>query len=106
MTLDSILLEIQDLVEKGIDLSVAQWIDLAAKINILLMSLETDLIKAEMAVNREKALMGDTTDANATPLVKAMPVYETYLLLKAKRDRAEETIRLAKQRTRIEPWQK
>lgn len=109
MNLESTLQEIHDLVEKKIDVSVAQWIDYASHLNLFLMDLDSELIAAEMKVNQFVASLLENSDYTATRaklMAKSTEDYRRWLELKGKKERAEEAIRLAKKRTQVEPWQR
>lgn len=107
MTIDTILQELQEKLDKNIPIAVGQYLDYAVKLNLLLLELDDTLVKAEMVVNREKASLMEkgATAAHAGIVTKAMPEYEALLLLKARKEHIVELVRIAKQRTQVPKWE-
>lgn len=106
MTIDSLIGELKRRIEGNMPISPGEWLDSASQLNVLLMSLEDDLIKAEMVVNVSMATLmtGGATAAHAKTMTKAMDEYKHYLELKAKKEHVIEFVRLAKKRVELARW--
>jgi len=106
ITLDGIIAELRQKVEKGEPIAPSQYLDYAANINLLVLDLDEDLVKAECAVNEmtsKMVLQGQNVSA-AKVHVKASVSYAKYLTLKAKRERVGELVRIAKKRVELSRW--
>lgn len=106
MTIDTIIDGLKKRIEGNQPISPGEWLDKASELNVLLMNLEDELIKAEMAVNISMATLmtGGATAAHAKTMTKGMDEYRTYLTLKAKKEHVIEFVRLAKKRVELAHW--
>jgi hypothetical protein len=104
MTIDAIIDELQRRVAADEPISPASWIESAIRICTLSDTLDNELARLEGAMlEAEIALLKqDMTAAKAKVLSKSAVDYTAYLSLKAKIERINEFIRLAKHRSRIE----
>lgn len=105
-TLDGIVLELQRRVLNGEPIAPSQYLDAAVNINLLSLDLDVELVNAEMSVNllRDREIQAGKTAAAAKALMMATEEYRNYLILKAKRERITELVRLAKKRVELSRW--
>lgn len=106
ITLDGLIAELRQKVEQGQPIAPSQYLDYAANINLLILDLDEELVKAECAINEatsKRILEGENVSA-AKVHVKASSEYRNYLTLKAKRERVGELVRIAKKRVELARW--
>lgn len=104
VTIESILAWMKNAIETKSPISGGQWLDAAAKLNVLLMDFDEELIEAKFAVGTIKAeyIAEGVTAAAAKILSEARPDFKTMLLAEKKRERIVEFIRIAKKRTELQ----
>lgn len=103
-TIDSILDWFEEQVINRNPLSPARYMDGAQKINVLKQDLDEEIVDLQMQVNKtiEAHLDEGMTSSFAKAKAQATDVYGDLLRLKAKKERAEEFIRLAKVQARLQ----
>lgn len=106
ITIEAILTWFKSQVEQKAPIAPSTWLDGAQKVNALFGELDEQLIKAEVAVNREQArfLEIGKSAAASKVLAKNTESYELYLTTKARREQAIEFIRIAKKRVEQPRW--
>lgn len=106
VTIDSITGFLRGKIETKDPISPSLWLDAAQKINVLLQDLDEAVVEAEIAKNVLQSTYMEDGDSAAKSKVKteASEPYRAYLLLKAKRERAIEFIRIAKKRVEVQHW--
>lgn len=104
--IQTILSELSEKVKNNHPISVSQWIDAASHLNLLMLEVEDELVKAEMEVNRlvTKHLEQNMPVAKAKALAKGTDAYGNYLSLKGLKETVIETVRLSKKRVEMETW--
>lgn len=102
--IDKIIQEVSEKIDNNIPFSPGQWLEAASNVNILMSDLDGELIRANMKVNRILAehVGNGASAAKAKIEVQATQEYEDYLMLKARKESAEEFIRLAKKRVGLQ----
>lgn len=106
MTIETILDWIKDKIDQAVPVSPHDWLDSAARLNVLMLDLEDELVAAEMEINTavSKKLESGMAHNAARSLVKGTEAYGHFLKLKAKKERVVEFVRLAKKRTELAHW--
>ena len=103
-TIDTILTWFEEQITNRSAISPARYMDGAQKINVLKQNLDEDIVDLQMQVNRtiEAYVTEGMTHAFAKAKAQATDAYGDLLKLKAKKERAEEFIRLAKVQARLQ----
>lgn len=105
-TVDTILEDMENRVKNNIPVSPGDWVDGAIKINALIGCEENLLaeMEAEMMYKEAELIEEDLTlPASKAKILKTKAInYKEYLTLKAKINRVDEFIKLAKRRAIIE----
>jgi hypothetical protein len=97
-TADKIMTWLKEQVETRADMAPRIWLIAAARLNAVLIDLQQERIMAEMKVAElvaERITAGETS-TKAHAMVRATPFYSAAKYLKAKEDRAEKMIQIAK----------
>ena len=103
-TIDSIMEEMQGRVINNDDISPASWVESALRINSLVDEVDFQIAKYEaQLINIEAEMIKkDIPASKARILARNEIEYETFLRLKAKRNKISEYIMLAKKRSAIQ----
>lgn len=103
-SIDTILTWFEEQVVNRSAISPSRYIEGAQKINVLKQNLDEDIVDLQMQVNRtiEAYLTEGMTHAYAKAKAQAIDAYGDLLKLKAKKERCEEFIRLAKVQARLQ----
>ena len=103
-TVDTIMQEMQDRVIANVPISPASWCESPLRINALMDEIDTliALQEAKMVHIEAEYIKQDIPATKAKILAKDSIDYKNYLLLKAKRNKVTEYIRLAKKRAVIQ----
>lgn len=106
MTIDSILQDMDRKIKENIPILPGEWLDHAAHLNVLLLELDDSLVRAEahMAHSMANQIKEGATASAAKIAVQGAPEYESYLLLKARKERVVEFIRISKKRVELSRW--
>jgi len=106
VSVDSILGWLKKSVENKEPIPPSTWLDAAQKLVVLLEDVDSALILKEMEFNRRihDSIAAGGTTAAATAEAKASQAYQDLLVLKAKKERVIETIRISKKRTEVPNW--
>ncbi len=107
VTLDVIIGFIRESVQKKLVMSPAQWLDAAAKINVLkedldnrIAGLESDVADHYAGLQMDEGM----SSAKARSIANAGPIARELRMLKAKQKRVEEYIRICKKRQEQPIW--
>lgn len=103
MTVDDLLKEVDEFVEKKMPLSPQYWIEMAQKL-VVLSSSETDLLyrlQKEIAQEKTKHISSGKSVAESKLIVEGTDLYESMQKQKAKVLKVEEIIRIAKIQSRM-----
>lgn len=105
-TVEKILAYVEDQVAHKVPFSAGAYLDLAQKMISLMGNLDDSLIEANMAVNKKKCEFIENGDsaAKAEIKVEATEEYAAFRRLKARRERAQEFIMLAKKRVELQSY--
>ena len=103
MTIDKLMENIENKVINNEPVSPAYWCEAAIRINALVGDLDNAIANYEASMIHIEAeyLQTDMSSAKAKILAKDKIDYESYLRLKAKRERVSEFIMLSKKRAMI-----
>lgn len=103
MNLKQELDDLREMVEKNIPIGSLDFLEKALRINLCLIDVDDELVKANMEVNQFKAELMEEgkTAAYAGAMSKATESFRRVQQLEADKERAIETVRLAKKRVEL-----
>lgn len=103
ITTDTILNQLQEWIENKHVISAEVWLNACSKLNILRGDEHAKLFDLQQVVAQQKCLFLEQNDhvAKSKVKVEAMECYKEMLLQKAKLERIEEAIRIAKLQARL-----
>lgn len=106
ITIDTIMDYFQKAVEEKTPISPSLWLDGAIKVTALLGNLDDELVEAQFATTTLLAGLLDTgvSVSLAKAKMNATEAYKSFLKLKAKRERVEQFIMLAKKRCSLQSF--
>lgn len=107
-TIDEILSFLAKAVRENTPISASQWLNYASQLNVMMMELEDELVKAEMAYNSNlsKSITENPEESvsRLKLIAKGSDEYKNFITLKAKKENVIEFVRLAKKRTELQAW--
>jgi len=108
ITSDLILNTLKDWIEQKKVIPATQWIDACQKLNILTLDEQEKLVELEQKVGQLKLLLLDSQEKHNVSEVRlrieATDEYKAMKFQRAKIDRIEEAIRIAKLQARLREW--
>lgn len=103
-TVETIIEEAEKRVRENMSVSPASWVEAALRVNLLGAELDNKIAnyEAEMVAIEAEYLKADMSSAKAKTLAKSQINYKDYLETKARFNRVNEWIMLAKRRATIQ----
>ena len=103
MNLKEEIADLKSMVERNIPIGSLDFLEKAVRLNLALIDVDDELVKATMEINQLKAelMLEGKSSAYATTIAKATESFRRVLQLEADKDHAIETVRLAKKRVEL-----